>query len=133
MCIKERMQLTSEFGTDWWNDSNDHSELQHAVKEGAVGATSNPVITQAAVAAHPDVWLPVIDRLINENPLSTEDKIAWMLSDHVGKRAAKILQPIYENTDGKKGKLSLQVNPKYYRNADLMVTQADQLAALLPI
>ena len=70
------MQLTSEFGTDWWNDSNDHSELQHAVKEGAVGATSNPVITKASVAAHPDVWLPVIDRLINENPLSTEDSIA---------------------------------------------------------
>ena len=40
--------------------------------------------------------------------------------------------PIYENTDGKKGKLSLQVNPKYYRNADLMVTQADQLASIAP-
>ncbi len=64
---KTKMQLTSEFGTDWWNDSNDHSELQHAVDEGAVGATSNPVITKASVAAHPDVWLPVIDRLINEN------------------------------------------------------------------
>ena len=129
---KTKMQLTSEFGTDWWNDSNDHSELQHAVKEGAVGATSNPVITQAAVAAHPDVWLPVIDRLIEENTTSTEDEIAWMLGDHVGRRAAKILEPIYENTNGQKGKLSLQVNPKYYRNADLMVTQADQLASIAP-
>lgn len=129
---KTKMQLTSEFGTDWWNDSNDHSELQHAVDEGAVGATSNPVITKASVAAHPDVWLPVIDRLIEENTTSTEDEISWMLGDHVGKRAAKILEPIYENTNGQKGKLSLQVNPKYYRNADLMVTQADQLVSIAP-
>ncbi|MCH7613745.1 MAG: transaldolase [Candidatus Marinimicrobia bacterium] len=126
------MQLTSEFGTDWWNDSNDHSELQHAVNEGAVGATSNPVITKASVAAHPDVWLPVIDRLIEENPTSTEDEIAWLLGDQVGERAAKILEPVYEKTNGQKGKLSLQVNPKYYRNADRMVTQAAQLARIAP-
>jgi len=68
------MQLTSEFGTDWWNDSNDHSELQHAVDEGAVGATSNPVITKASVAAHPDVWLPVIDRLINVRVVPSEER-----------------------------------------------------------
>lgn len=129
---KTKMQLTSEFGTDWWNDSNDHSELQQAVNEGAVGATSNPVITQATVAAHPDVWLPVIDRLITENPTGTEDEIAWMLADEVGLRAAKILEPVYKKTNGQKGKLSLQVNPKYYRNADLMVTQADHLASIAP-
>ncbi|MEE8437586.1 MAG: transaldolase family protein [Candidatus Neomarinimicrobiota bacterium] len=129
---KTKMQLTSEFGTDWWNDSNDHSELQQAVNEGAVGATSNPVITQATVAAHPDVWLPVIDRLITENPAGTEDEIAWMLADEVGLRAAKILEPVYKKTNGQKGKLSLQVNPKYYRNADLMVTQADHLASIAP-
>ena len=51
------MQQTSELGSDWWNDSNDHEELQHAVNEGAVGATSNPVITCAAVKNHADIWL----------------------------------------------------------------------------
>ena len=27
------MQQTAEFGSDWWNDSNDHLELQHAYKK----------------------------------------------------------------------------------------------------
>jgi transaldolase len=129
---KTKMQLTSELGSDWWNDSNDHVQLQHAVSEGAVGATSNPVITKAAVAAHPDVWNPVIDRLISDHPEQSEDEIAWLLVDEVGRRAAAILEPVYERTEGRKGKLSLQVSPKYYRNAEQMVRHAEHLASLAP-
>ena len=55
MLKKSKMAQTTEFGSDWWNDSNDHTELQHAVNEGAVGATSNPVITCAAVKNHPEL------------------------------------------------------------------------------
>ena len=126
------MQQTSELGSDWWNDSNDHDELQHAVNEGAVGATSNPVITCAAVKNHPDVWLPVIDKMIESNSTGSEDDILWNLIDEVGKKAANILQPVYEKTHGQKGKLSLQVNPKFYRNSDLMFKQGKYLASLAP-
>ena len=130
--MKSKMQQTSELGSDWWNDSNDHEELQHAVNEGAVGATSNPVITCAAVKNHPDIWLPVIDKMIESNSTGSEDDILWNLIDEVGKKAANILQPVYEKTHGQKGKLSLQVNPKFYRNSDLMFKQGKYLASLAP-
>ena len=130
--MKSKMQQTSELGSDWWNDSNDHDELQHAVNEGAVGATSNPVITCAAVKNHPDIWLPVIDKMIESNSTGSEDDILWNLIDEVGKKAANILQPVYEKTHGQKGKLSLQVNPKFYRNSDLMFKQGKYLASLAP-
>lgn len=126
------MAQTTEFGSDWWNDSNDHTELQHAVDEGAVGATSNPVITCAAVKSHPDVWLPVIDAMIRSNPQHSEDDILWDLIDEVGRRAADILMPVYEKTNREKGKLSLQVNPKYYRNAELMSEQGKHLSSIAP-
>ena len=126
------MQQTIELGSDWWNDSNDHIELQHAVDEGAVGATSNPVITCIAVKNHPDIWLPVIDKMIESNSTASEDDILWDLIDEVGKKAAEILLPVYEKTNGQKGKLSLQVNPKYYRNSDLMFEQGKYLASLAP-
>jgi len=128
--MKSKMQKTSDLGSDWWNDSNDHVELQDAVNEGAVGATSNPVITCAAVKNHPDVWMPVIDDMIESNSSGSEDDILWDLIDEVGKRAAKILLPVYEATNKQKGKLSLQVNPKYYRNSDKMVDQGKYLASL---
>ena len=132
MSQKTKMQQTAEFGSDWWNDSNDHVELQHAYDEGAVGATSNPVITLNTVKNHPEVWSPVIDDMIIKNNSASEDEILWLLIDKVGKRAAKILLPVYEKTKGEKGKLSLQVNPKYYRNPDAMFEQGKYLASLAP-
>ena len=81
MSQKTKMQQTSEFGSDWWNDSNDHVELQHAFEEGAVGATSNPVITLNSVKSHPDVWTPVIDNMIEKNHSASEDEILWLLID----------------------------------------------------
>ena len=132
MSVKTKMQQTTDSGSDWWNDSNDHVELQHAFDEGAVGATSNPVITFQSVKNHPDLWMPVIDEMILENQQASEDEILWMLIDSVGKKAAKILLPVYEKTNRQKGKLSLQVNPKYYRNADAMFEQGQYLASLAP-
>ncbi len=129
---KTKMQITSDFGSDWWNDSCDLKELQDAVDQGAVGATSNPVIIKMVVENKPDEWLPVIDRLISENPNGTEDDITWALVDDIGTRAAKILEPVYHQTNGEKGKLSLQVSPKYYQNPDKMVEQAKHLAGLAP-
>jgi len=132
MSVKTKMQQTIDCGSDWWNDSNDHAELQHAFDEGAVGATSNPVITFQSVKNHPDLWMPVIDEMILENQQASEDEILWMLIDSVGKKAAKILLPVYEKTNRQKGKLSLQVNPKYYRNADAMFEQGQYLSSLAP-
>ena len=132
MSVKTKMQQTIDCGSDWWNDSNDHVELQHAFDEGAVGATSNPVITFQSVKNHPDLWMPVIDEMILENQQASEDEILWMLIDSVGKKAAKILLPVYEKTNRQKGKLSLQVNPKYYRNADAMFEQGQYLSSLAP-
>ena len=64
------------------------------------------------------------------NPSASEDEIVWILIDKVGIKAANILLPVYKNTNGQKGKLSLQVNPKYYRNVDAMVKQGKYLASL---
>ena len=37
-------RTASEFPTDYWNDSCNKAELEYAIENGAVGATSNPVI-----------------------------------------------------------------------------------------
>jgi transaldolase len=119
-------------GADWWNDSGVPDELGQAVALGAVGGTSNPVIVSQAVKAQPALCNPIIDRLIAQNPHDTEDVLAWKLIHTLAIDAASRLKPVYERTRGAKGFLSVQVNPKYYANKDLMVAQAMQLAALAP-
>ena len=106
MSVKTKMQQTTDSGSDWWNDSNDHVELQHAFDEGAVGATSNPVITFQSVKNHPDLWMPVIDEMILENQQASEDEILWMLIDSVGKKAAKIYYLFMKRQTGKRETIS---------------------------
>ncbi len=126
------MARSIELGVEFWNDSCHLGELADAVANGAVGATSNPVIVFAAVKSDQETWLPVLDRLIGDHPDDTEDILAWRLIGEVGARAAAILEPVHARTKGAKGYLSVQVNPKFYGSTRLMVEHGRDLAALAP-
>ncbi len=129
---KSNMQLTSETATDFWNDSCSLNELREAVENGAVGATSNPVIVSAVVKQENDIWLPVLEKICQEDLNQSEEEIAWELIERIGIEAAKILQPAFEKSEGLKGRLSLQVNPINYRSAEKMVAHAKRLSSLAP-
>ncbi len=77
------MQQTAEAGTDFWNDSCRVKELSEAVAQGAVGATSNPVIVFNVVKQETDPWQPVLDQLIALHADASEDEIAWKLIEHI--------------------------------------------------
>jgi transaldolase len=127
-----RMSQMTALGADWWNDSGVPDELGEAVALGAVGGTSNPVIVSQAVKAQPALCHPIIDRIVTDHPHDTEDEIAWKVIHTLAIDAASRLKPVFDRTRGEKGFLSAQVSPKYYRNKDLMVAQATQLASLAP-
>lgn len=126
------MSEMSALGADWWNDSGIPSELGEAVALGAVGGTSNPVIVSQAAKANPQLCLPILEQLLAEYPTATEDVLAWKLIHELGRASARQLLPVFEATKGVKGFLSMQVNPKFYPNRDLMVSQAIELSALAP-
>ncbi|MEE8425554.1 MAG: transaldolase family protein [Elusimicrobiota bacterium] len=129
---QSKMELTSSLGADFWNDSCALGELGEAVANGAVGATSNPVIVTAAVNGESERWTPVLDRLIIDHPKADEDELAWKLIETIGVEAAALLRPVYDATGGAKGFLSMQVNPKLYRDAGRMVEHGKKLALLAP-
>jgi transaldolase len=127
-----KMRLTTERGADFWNDSCALHELAEAVANGAVGATSNPVIVSSAVKGDSATWIPVIDELVLSLPEASEDDVAWRLIETIGRRAAALLEPVYRATGGRKGFLSMQVNPKLYRSAERMLEHGRALAAVAP-
>ena len=127
-----KMRLTLERGADFWNDSCSLSELGEAVESGAVGATSNPVIVCTVVKSDPGTWTPVLDELVVSMREAGEDEIAWRLIETIGRRAAALLEPVYRETGGRKGFLSMQVNPKFYRSSARMLEHGRTLAALAP-
>lgn len=132
MTQPSRMRLTILRGAEFWNDSCSLTELKDAVDHGATGATSNPVIVAAVVKADPKTWNPVLDAIIRTHETATEDEIAWLLIEEIGRQAANILAPVHAQTHGRQGFLSVQVSPKFHANAERMIEHGRALAALAP-
>lgn len=125
-------QTVSTTKTDFWNDSCSLEELTYAIEHGAVGATSNPSIVLAVLKKEMPLWKDRIPQLIQGNPTWTEDQVTWKLIEEMAVRGSELLLPVFEREKGKKGRLSIQTNPTFYRNADLILQQAIHFANLAP-
>ena len=126
------LQQTVRMGTELWNDSSDPAELEYAIANGAVGATSNPPITLEVLRKEPDRWRARARELSSTNPTWTETQIAWQIYEDIALRGAAILQPIFERTNGAQGRLSIQTDPALYRDTDGMVEQGLRFAGRAP-
>jgi transaldolase len=78
------------------------------------------------------IWKPRIQALAESFPKATEDEIAWMVVEEMSANAAKLLLPVFEREHGRNGRLSIQTDPRNYRNADAMLTQAIRFSRLAP-
>jgi transaldolase len=118
-------QMTRTTPTKLWNDSCSLQELSDSIEiNGAVGATCNPVIVLSVLKKEWDLWKDRIDFLISEYSSATDELIAWKLTEEMSQKAAALLMPIFEKENGKNGRLSIQTNPKYYRDSKKIVEQA---------
>jgi len=118
--------------TDYWNDSCSIEELSYAISRGAVGATSNPTIVGEVLKKEWGRWEARIDELVAEHPSATEDEVTWRLIEEMAVKASELLLPVFEREHGLKGRLSIQTNPKLYRDASRLVEQGLHFASLAP-
>ena len=58
--------------------------------------------------------------------------MAWKLIEEMAAHGAGMLQPTWERYEGRKGRLSIQTNPMFYRNWQAIVTQARHFDTLAP-
>lgn len=125
-------QMVETTATDYWNDSCAVSELTYAIEHGAVGATSNPTIVLAVLKKEMALWKDRIAEIVRTNPTWSEVEITWKVFEEVAVHGSKLLLPVFERTQGKKGLLSIQTNPANYRTVDALIAQALHFASLAP-
>ncbi|MEN4041041.1 MAG: transaldolase family protein [Anaerolineaceae bacterium] len=125
-------QMVMTTPTDYWNDSCSVEELAYAVERGASGATSNPQIVLGVLKKEMHLWRERIHHIIDENPAWHEDHIAWKIIEELAVKGAELLLPVFQRTAGMKGRLSLQTNPAFYRDAEAIVKQAVHFNTLAP-
>lgn len=126
------LQMAKTTPTDYWNDSCSIEELTYGLEHGAVGATSNPVIVYQVLQKEMHLWEDRIKELIGEMPAAGEDEVAWKVIEEVAVKGAELLLPVYREHNGRKGRLSIQTNPKFYRNRDAILKQALHFNTLSP-
>jgi transaldolase len=125
-------QMTQTTPTCLWNDSAAIDELQFAIEHGAVGATCNPVIAHAVLKNRMDQWRPRIDALVREKATATEDDIAWAAVERLSADAAVLLGPAFAAHNGRNGRLSIQTDPRLYRDPEGIVRQAERFDRIAP-
>ncbi len=124
------MYMKQNTKTVLWNDSADPKELRDALTWGIVGATCNPVIALSALKADKENWVGRIKDYAKSNPSATEDKIGWAMVEELSINAAKILEPEFEIYNGRNGRLSIQTDPRNFRNAAALTKQAVDFSKL---
>jgi transaldolase len=97
-----------------------------------VGATCNPSIAVTVLKQEMPVWKGRILELAGAFPQATEDEISWMIVEEMSAKAAKLLKPIFDREKGRNGRLSIQTDPRNYRNSGAMLTQAIRFSRLAP-
>lgn len=128
-----RIHDLTEYGQAIWLDYIrrsflDSGGLQALIDQGVRGVTSNPSIFEKAIAGSSD-YDGQIQALVAEGCSPTEIYEALALQD-IG-RAADMLRPVYDMTDGADGYVSLEVDPTLAYETERTISEARRLFAAL--
>ncbi|MET8946440.1 transaldolase [Streptomyces sp. NPDC004542] len=103
--------------------------LARLVEAGTVvGVTTNPSIFQAAIGTGAGYEEQLADLAVRG---VTVDEAVRMLTTADVRAAADILHPVYERTDGRDGRVSIEVDPRLAHDTAATVAEARQLAWLV--
>ncbi|MCL1854495.1 MAG: transaldolase family protein [Clostridia bacterium] len=100
--------LSKETQTKWWHDSAIPSEIDTAISNGALGVTTNPVLTYKALQAEPEYWAPQVAE-IPKGITGTQRVEALMKI--VALDAAKKFEGVFGRTNGEHGYALAQTDP----------------------
>lgn len=113
--------LAQDTSTKWWHDSAIPAEIDQAIASGALGVTTNPVLTHKSLQAVPEFWQPQVDQI---NPDLEPDQRAEALLKMVAQYAAGKFRQVYRETNGQHGYALGQLNPGICSDSDKMLEQA---------
>jgi transaldolase len=122
--------LAAETRTPWWHDSGDPAELGAALANGAVGVTTNPVLSAVALKQNRDRWRDAIRAAVGA--AKSPGAKAEALMRIVVTDAAARLEPVYRATAGAHGYVCAQVNPSLAGDRAAMEDMARRFDAWAP-
>ena len=124
----QRVKATTP--TRLWVNNPIDAEIDLALRQGAVGCTTNPAYGGSTLRRAPEVLEMVIDASIREteSDAATADRVQQLLV----KRIADRFMPLYERSDGSEGFVSIQGSPESDNDGPRILAEAHEGHALSP-
>lgn len=124
-----------EYGQSIWLDYIRRNlltsgELKQLVEDGLRGVTSNPTIFQKAIAQSYD-YDEAIHTLLQTNPATDVPSLYEHLAIEDIRTACDILRPVYDESHGNDGFVSLEASPHLAYDTDSTITEARHLWQLV--
>ncbi len=116
-----------EFGQSIWIDYLNRNLLESGELKtlidtyGLGGLTSNPAIFEKAIAGS-DVYNSSIEAAVREEKSAQEIYESLIFADI--RRACDVFQPVYQQTNGKDGYVSIEVSPELARDTQGTIAEA---------
>jgi len=122
-------KLSQTFGQSPWLDNLsrdllENGQIQQYVNDGIRGLTSNPTILENAIT-HSSLYDDQIKWFAGEG--KTTEEIYWSIIEQDIKAAAAILRPVWDETKGGDGYVSLEVSPTLAADAVSTLAQARKI------
>jgi transaldolase len=125
------IQRLAELGQSIWFDNISRGmmtkgELAALVHKGLRGVTSNPTIFDKAISGSSD-YDDQLKRLLKHSPDMKPGGIIEMLMIKDIQDAADVLKPVYDQTNGGDGFVSIEVSPGKAHDTDATIEEARRL------
>lgn len=135
MTVPSALRDLDALGVSIWLDDLDRSRitsgnLAELVDRRLVhGVTTNPSIFEKAISTGADAYADDLRRLTQEG-LDVDEAIRRLTTDDV-RNACDVLRPVWEQTDGVDGRVSIEVDPRLADDTEGTVRQARELWQLV--
>lgn len=131
--MSDKIRQIQGYGQSIWMDyiSRDmltSGELVRLIYKGITGVTSNPTIFEKAISGSTD-YDEDLAALARQNSDTLAVYESLTLADI--RTAADLLRPVYSETQGRDGFVSLEVNPALAHNTEDTIEEAQRLSAEL--
>ena len=128
-----KLREITDLGQSVWYDNIrrallDSGELRALIEGGVSGVTSNPSIFEKAIAGSTD-YDEALHHLVDEGKPVIEIYETLAIEDI--RRAADLLRPIYDRSNGVDGYVSLEVSPTLAHDSGGTISEAKRLFATL--
>ncbi|MEJ8671985.1 transaldolase [Streptomyces sp. MS1.AVA.1] len=128
------LKRLSDEGVSIWLDDLSRKRIESGnlaeliANKNVVGVTTNPSIFQAAIGSGEGYEEQLADLAVRG---VTVDEAVRMMTTADVRAAADILRPVYDATEGRDGRVSIEVDPRLAHDTTATIAEARQLAWLV--